>query len=185
MPQSCWCNHWSRPQCTGEGPWRIWTLNLHGDVHGVSSKTCDFNESIVLDWPETAWIGTFLQALKEGRPATQRLWPVDHEHLMATFRQATVELKSLNLGPELYSLRHGGASHDVARRERPLATVKQLGLWKSDSSLGRHEKHSQLQARVHKLAHAQQHVALSLEQNVEKRFHQPVFARSVLSPLGF
>ena len=47
-------------------------------------------------------------------------------------------------GLSAYSLRHGGASHDLLCNQRVLAEVKRRGRWASDTSLRRYSKETRL-----------------------------------------
>ena len=44
------------------------------------------------------------------------------------------------LQPVVYSLRHGGASHDLLHQRRTVAEVKMRGRWHSDASVRRYGK---------------------------------------------
>ena len=64
------------------------------------------------------------------------------------FRQALLELGLGKESPSLYTLRHGGASHDLLAGLRPVAEVKERGRWVSDKSLRRYGKRTRMQQRV-------------------------------------
>eukprot|EP00959_Pyramimonas_sp_CCMP1952_P097948 2047047-Pyramimonas_sp.AAC.1 len=44
------------------------------------------------------------------------------------------------LHPQLYSLRHGGASFDAISQRRALSEIKKRGRWRTDGSVRRYEK---------------------------------------------
>ena len=63
------------------------------------------------------------------------------------FRLAMAVLGALDLRLSLYTLRHGGASTDVAYRLRSMLEVQRRGGWETETSVRRYEKHARL-ARV-------------------------------------
>ncbi len=57
------------------------------------------------------------------------------------FVAAAKQLGLPDMSPgDLYRVRHGGASWDVATEVRSLTAVKRRGVWKSDKSVGRYAK---------------------------------------------
>ncbi len=61
-------------------------------------------------------------------------------------------LQLQTLRPVLYSLRHGGASHDMLNRIRPLEEIKKRGRWRSDASLRRYTKGTRVLSELKKVA---------------------------------
>ena len=68
------------------------------------------------------------------------MWSFDRAGLSAAFAQAACLAAVDHLEPQLYSLRHGGASADALRRTRSIEEIKKRGRWTSDASVRRYEK---------------------------------------------
>ena len=62
--------------------------------------------------------------------------------------------RSFGLQPTLYSLGHGGASHNRATGARDLLEIQGRGQWRAASSLRRYEKSGRLSIELEKLAPA-------------------------------
>lgn len=62
------------------------------------------------------------------------------QELTTVFYIAAKDRGCDHLHPQLYSLRHGGASHDALHRRRPLGAIKKRGHWQSDNRVWRYEK---------------------------------------------
>ena len=141
-----------------------------------ATKTGQWEEAVLVDqMPE---IILPLIWLKSQRAANDCLWPFRPGHLAALLREHSQALQLDALGITAYSLRHGGASHDLLRRARPLAEVKRRGRWLSDSSLKRYSKETKLIEVVSRLPAA----ALALGQF----FHDHLSSEIIrLAPHGF
>ena len=59
--------------------------------------------------------------------------------------------ESLKISFVPYQLRHSGASWDVARSYRNIHEVQRRGLWKTNTSVARYEKHGRMIAEYEKL----------------------------------
>jgi hypothetical protein len=129
---------------------RCWTLLLHPVERGVPGKTSIFDASVLIDGE--GWLHPFLNELILGREPTERLWEQSHAETVEIFSTAIRQLKLEPLGTCLYALRHGGASHDLLHRRRPLEEIKKRGRWVTDSSLRRYAKEARLNAEVSKIA---------------------------------
>ena len=97
------------------------------------------------------WIQPVLQGLQIGKKPESSLWNHSHAQLRESFNKSIARLGLQNLGLTLYSLRHGGASHDVLSRRRHILEVKQRGCWASDASLKRYVKEARLQSELNKV----------------------------------
>ena len=143
-----------------------------------------FDESIVIDSPFLSWIHPFLRTLQEGRRGHQGLWPFSHAELGDTFRNLVKQLGLQELNSSLYCLRHGGASHDILHRYRPMAEVKVRGRWQADASTKRYLKASRAQAELAKLPLPVAALGKEVEASLEQLFHRPSLAAQLLRKHG-
>lgn len=118
---------------------RCWGIILGDFAKGKSNKTGEFDESVLLDWPDLDFLSPVLLELHQ-RPANRPVWDFDAPHLTTALKTAAAEAMVDTLEPQLYSLRHGGASFDCLTRRRPLSEVKKRGRWRRDASVRRYEK---------------------------------------------
>ena len=81
------------------------------------------------------------------------------------FRTASKELALDRLSDHLYSLRHGGASHDLLFRRRDLSAVKERGRWMTDASLKRYGKATLLQREINRVPAGVLDFSLLVEQH--------------------
>ncbi len=122
-----------------------------GDRAGAKpAKSGEWDESVVMDWSGFEWVGLMLAALRERRPSGP-LWSLDSALLTTCLHQAANLSDVEVLEPQLYSLRHGGASHDALAHLRSLPAIKQRGRWKSDTSIRNYEKHAAALREAHRL----------------------------------
>ena len=98
-----------------------------------------FDEVLLLDGPTASQWTALLPVLSIGLPFAS-LYEASHRELAESFLRA-----SETLGYEarevhhLYQLRHGGASHDAAGRQRTTEEIRKRGRWESHKSLRRYE----------------------------------------------
>ena len=115
---------------------------------GRPGKTGVTDESVLVDAPE---LWPVLHALTLNAPAGASLWNFTPAEVRAKFAQALTELGLQKESPSLYTLRHGGASHDLLSEARSIAEVKERGRWISDKSLRRYGKRTRMQQRMRDL----------------------------------
>jgi hypothetical protein len=150
------------PPVTGPGGSPFWSLIL-GDRRGSRpAKSGEFDESVIFDWEEFEWVGTMLQALRERR-AVGPLWSFDAPLLTTALTDAARLAHVDILSPQLYSLRHGGASHDAVSHRRSLLSIKRRGRWKSDSSVRNYEKAASALREAHRMPPSAQVYARRVE----------------------
>ena len=130
---------------------KCWGLVLGDFELGRRNKTGEFDESVRFDWEGFEWIGALLQELKNGDP-NGKVWLFDLGVLRREFRAAVALSGTALLDPQLYSLRHGGASHDALSGRRVLRDIKKRGRWRSDASVRRYEKATLAQREAGRLA---------------------------------
>ena len=126
-----------------------WTFNLYPVEDLMTGKTGLFDESLV--WDAEEWAATMFAALVLNRNPEELLWQFDHAVMVLLFRNACRELGLASLHACLYSLRHGGASHDLNLKLRSVEEVKRRGHWRSDSSLRRYGKEGKISAELNKI----------------------------------
>ena len=117
-----------------------WSLVLHPLERGVTSKTGEFDDTLLLDNPEFAWMGDVLSLLQE-QAGRGPLWRFSQSSWVEHFRAAGMRLGLTRLGPPiLYQLRHGGASHEALTGFRDAWQLQQRGRWRSETSVRRYAK---------------------------------------------
>ena len=117
----------------------------------VTSKTQEFDESVLIDWPELWGLYQLLRRHVAPLSATDALWTFDHKEYNMMFARVS-ELAEVNKhAPHPYSLRHGGASHDSLLRRRSIEAIQKRGRWRAASSATRYDKHARVLKEVSKL----------------------------------
>ena len=135
-----------RPQVHAGPSFAVWGLIVNNAEDGRLGKTGLMDEAVLLD--KNDWLLKPLLALASLSPEDGLLWSLKMTDLRAVFYQAVQALGLGALRPQLYCLRHGGASHDLLTGVRTLAEVKARGRWAVDSSLKRYGKPTRLQAAI-------------------------------------
>ena len=72
------------------------------------------------------------------------LWPFSAARFRERFSWEARLSGVSQVSPDVYALRHGGASTDAPLRTRPLNEIKSRGRWRTDSSVRRYNKHARL-----------------------------------------
>ena len=118
-----------------------WSLLLFREEHGLTSKTGETDDSILLDHEWLKFAEPLLEILHKG-PEGQRVWSFRYDQFLREFRTS-----ARRLGVELvpYQARHSGASLDRVDNRRPQLEVQKRGRWRSYKSLVRYEKAGRLQ----------------------------------------
>jgi len=112
--------------------------------------------------------------LKSQLQPLDRLWTCSPSRIIALFEQAVQRLDLTALCPSRYSLRHGGASHDLLSGTRSLADIKFRGHWKSDNSLMRYAKATRALRDLHRVPPLVIKYGQMVADNLEDVFHQRV-----------
>ena len=124
------------------GPLRV-GLVLAPQELGRASKTGQWEEAVVIDKFQPL-VGPLLALKRRGEAGDGSLWSFEPGTLTRLLRTTGDSLHLSPFGISAYSLRHGGASHDLLNEIRPLAAVKRRGRWMSDTSLKRYSKETKL-----------------------------------------
>ena len=142
------------------------------------SKTGEYDCTVLLDLERQEWMSQVLLELRRQSGENGLLFPIGYAELSRLFKRAVLKAGVKVLEPTLYTLRHGGASHDCGAKVRCRSTIKARGAWRADSSLRRYEKHGRITLQLRKLPGAVLQALLrrhSLGENA--------FARRCLQPL--
>ena len=164
------------PQRHGGPSFASWCLVLHPQFLAQKSKTGCFDETIELDSDFLKFADPFFRTLTVGKAPHRNLWPFTHERLVNMFKQTALDCKLQCIAPVLYSLRHGGASHDALGKKREFLAIKERGRWSSDKSLARYKKQGRAQLEVAKLPDATVKFGAAILQALPAVFHQPQLA---------
>ena len=138
------------PQQSVHQVFNYWAILLNPSEDLVPGKTGVFDGSVIID--SDMWIGPFLARLVRDRDPNAPLWKSDHASLRTLFNNVVEFLGLQELGVTLYTLRHGGATHDILARRRTMLEIKQRGRWSSDVSLKRYVKQARLQTELRKVS---------------------------------
>ena len=177
-----------RPSPFGRQGHGHWGLIINDADSGHVSKTGVSDEAIIIDNPV---LYPALEALAQARSATDCLWIFTPQQVRDSFAAGLLQLGMGHLSPCLYTLRHGGASYDLLRRQRPMKVVKARGRWISDQSLRRYGKATRMQQRTNALRpetvafadEIEKNFAGLLELSASGRF--PLVAPTVHNPQPF
>ena len=129
------------PSGAGASTGQLASILLHPVENRKSSKTREFDESIIVDWP---WLAQRLLQLRRARRAhgSQTIAGVPQVTIARVFKVAasSLGLDQLFGMAQLYRLRHSGPSADMALKRRDVASIKLRGRWKTDSTMRRYTK---------------------------------------------
>ncbi|CAK0790921.1 unnamed protein product, partial [Prorocentrum cordatum] len=155
------------PPAEGAPPGRtflnFWSVVLHPMECAQPSKTGVYDEGLLLDSPEFTWLPPLLQALRARAAPGGRVFDMSYNQWALVFRRAATALHLGVLGPPtLYTLRHGGASHEYLAKFRSLDEIKKRGRWVSDSSLRRYTKGGRVAEQMRRLPISEQRHATRL-----------------------
>ncbi|CAK0857254.1 unnamed protein product, partial [Prorocentrum cordatum] len=120
----------------------------------VPSKTNAFDISVPLDFGRQCWLARCVEVAVRRRGTGSSLLGLVCADFAAAFKTVLKGVGASVLQGTLYSLRHGGASHDRSMGARSLAAVQQRGGWRAFQSATRYEKHGRLGLRLQKLGPA-------------------------------
>ena len=156
-----------------EGVSTVWGLLVNDWFSGIAGKTGVYDESVTLDCP---FLYPCLLMLKQIRPGAASLWTFSMEALRKEFQFCCGLLGVGDLATHLYSLRHGGVSHDLLSKKYTLLEAQKRGRWQSLKAMRRYAKETRLLSEVEKLN--PQLIALGLV--IEQQFTDVV--SGVVSP---
>ena len=143
-----------------------WAVTLHPWERGTPSKTLEFDESLLIDQDDFAFLGPALARLRGAASAEKPLFKVTQAEYARSLAAATQRLGVAEICS--YQLRHSGASHDAAMRLRSLAEIQRRGRWRAQSSCRRYEKGGRVTEQLRALKpHIRAH-AVACAQSIER-----------------
>jgi integrase len=157
------------PQSAMSQRFSTWAILLHPVEGEVPGKTGIYDATVLLD--SDPWMDPLLKALTANRKPDEMLWLDPHQKLVKEFSKAVTDLGLEHLGTCLYTLRHGGATHDILTRRRSMLEVKQRGRWQSDNSLRRYVKLARLQHEQSKIPKSVSETGLQVIANLPQLLH--------------
>eukprot|EP00435_Cladocopium_sp_Y103_P042198 s2255_g11.t1 len=157
------------PQLAMAERFSTWAILLHPVEGEVPGKTGIYDATVLLD--SDPWMDPLLKALIANRKPDELLWLDPHQKLVKEFSKAVTDLGLEHLGTCLYTLRHGGATHDILTRRRSMLEVKQRGRWQSDTSLRRYVKLARLQHEQSKIPKSVSEKGLQVLANLPQLLH--------------
>ena len=139
----------------------------------VVSKLGRSDESLPLDSSYLAPLQVFFNRLYVSRQDDDRLWDMTYNEFSTTFKRIVSTCRLRLSNSCLYTLRHGGASHDSLHDLRSLASIKERGRWVTDASLVRYKKATRAQRELHLMDDATTQFGQLIANNLEEFFHFP------------
>ena len=121
------------------GHWNI-VLGSTDRLQPQPTKTGIYDDAVILDHRELAWMNPLLRRLVQRGPSDEYLWSFDEIEYRREFERAAVKagLGHLHLVP--YSLRHAGPSWDSLVHKVPQREIQRRGRWRSAASVVRYER---------------------------------------------
>ena len=115
---------------TKQGHQRFLTFILHPWEMEIPSKTGTMDNFVPLDLPEHEWLAEVWTIVREwySYALNCRVFNFEYRSYLEEFKTAAVCVGAEDLHPTPHSLRHGGASWDVASRQRSLLGVQRRGM---------------------------------------------------------
>ena len=116
-----------------------WAVVLAPDELGVTTKTGENNESVLIDNQYHSWLSPVLSSIYK-RGSKSRVFPQLTLHKYEEhFKQATQALQlPLDLTPHI--VRHSGPSNDFYHRRKTLKQIQRHGRWAAEKSVKRYQK---------------------------------------------
>lgn len=128
-----------------------WSLVLHPQELGVTSKTGGLDETVVLDLEIHKPFAPQLEFLASGDPDLP-LCDLGQGELAKLFTETAVGEGLEELDPVVYQCRHTWPAGDRAQMLRKPAGIKRRGRWISDASVRRDEKGGGVGEQLNRLA---------------------------------
>ena len=121
----------------------FWGVLLCPEEWQKPSKTGQFDDTLILDGPDYAWLQNLMPGLR-GNGGEELVFNLSVTQLNALWRRAVVLAGVKELDQVPYHMRHTGVSHELVTGRRSLAECKRRGRWGSDKSLRRFAKGGRL-----------------------------------------
>ena len=150
-----------QPSSWAFAPSAAWGLLLHDAGIGVPGKTGVLDDSVLLD--NLNHLAPLFELISRYRAPGEPLFNFDYHAFSNKFQEIVVRLKLEPLAPNLYALRHGGASEDLRNRHRSPLEVQMRGRWRTSTSLRRYGKATRLMTQLDKVPPEVQQYGLEIE----------------------
>ena len=163
-----------RPVQTNKKEKSHWAVVLHPAEEEISSKTGEFDETVMFDLEEHKFLPAAIYRLRSVGSSNPHspIFNLTSQQLKKTMEEAGKALNLECLGPiHPYRLRHGGASRDFALKRRRLEEIQRRGRWRSFASVRRYEKGGRLQQLLQLLPQSTLDQAVKATKDVEHAFH--------------
>jgi len=134
-----------------------WSIILHPSELLQVSKVKEFDETMLVDLKEFAFLGGVFTLWRLGRDPLDTLVKLTAAGFNRLFHEAVaaLELEKALGRITLYRLRHAGASEDCVTHRRSLKDIAKRGRWKTTRSVRRYEKGGRISQLLHRLKPAQ------------------------------
>ena len=146
-----------------------WSVILFPEEEGRSSKTGQYNDSILMD---SSWLGFLNKDYEQMHDprSTACSWPFTYQQFVKEWKAVVAELGLERLRLVPYQLRHSGPSNDMARSYRSLEEAKKRGRWSQSKSMQRYERRGRLGQDYQTLTPLQQQTFELAEKSLEAIF---------------
>ena len=124
----------------------MWSLLVHPQEDGTTSKTGERDLSLLMDSAWLQWMGPVYKAMRTGKGG-DRLFEFGYGQFLLKFRAVVATLGKPAVVP--YQIRHSGASGDRADDSRTPYEIQSRGRWRAMSSVERYEKAARLAIEAH------------------------------------
>ena len=131
---------------------KCWGIVLAPSEGNSSTKTGEFDDSVLIADIQREYLGDILRLLVSGKQPDDRLFPnLTLANYEALFRRCMSTIFYDNLTMTPHGVRHSGASNDRFHRRRTLAEIQKRGRWVNAKSVARYEKEALILAAWQKL----------------------------------
>ena len=132
-----------------------YSIVIRSSEIGVPTKTQTFDDSVVIDRSDLAWMDSWWAVLRRGCPPEAPLFPnITQEQYSKDIKLALEKVGAAALHPTAYSMRHGGPSWDFMTKSRTLEEIQRRGRWRVAASVARYQKSAKMLQGMHKVAPA-------------------------------
>ena len=153
-----------------------WGILLAPQELGRTSKTKQFDESVLVDWKNIAGLRHALERLRTARRDEELLWHTSQAEYSKKFKLYAEMSEVHVLGAHPYSVRHGGASFDALNAKRSLLEIQHRGRWLSEASVRRYNKHARLLKEEERMTPASRAFGRRIEKMIDTLLEKRVSA---------
>ena len=150
-----------------------WTIQLASEESGKPTTPGQYDEALALDLPHRFVLYPWMEALHTRRRGKASLWIHSYKEMQQQFQQAVLELGLSGLELEVYSARHGGASHDILLHLRTTSDVKRRLRHISDTSVRHYERSGKVAQALHKMPKPTLEYGLAVSRRLSEMLAKP------------